>query len=152
MLLFSLHPARGPTELNYMIHFFYLLVIKGISQVHLFCISTIILTGTKQTDTKTMGKICEMHFDRMQDMITLNNCGNMPQRYCVESSNFVTLERWRPKFTLYFQEMKNYRTGMSNSLYHGPHTAHYESKWAGPTWQICKVLVNYCPDCPIIIK
>lgn len=40
-----------------------------------------------------MGKICEMHFDRMQDMITLNNCGNMPQRYCVESSNFVTLER-----------------------------------------------------------
>lgn len=73
--------------------FLYLLVIKGISQVHLFCISTIILTGTKQTDTKTMGKICEMHFDRMQDMITLNNCGNMPQRYCVESSNFVTLER-----------------------------------------------------------
>lgn len=56
--------------------FLYLLVIKGISQVHLFCISTIILTGTKQTDTKTMGKICEMHFDRMQDMITLNNCAS----------------------------------------------------------------------------
>lgn len=23
-----------------------------------------------------MGKICEMHFDRMQDMITLNNCAS----------------------------------------------------------------------------